>query len=241
MRPVDLARRAGVAVQTVRNLEAAGVLPAAARTPAGYRRALLTHRALVVGHGHVTARAVMVAVGRDDVSGALALIDASHAAAHAERRSLEEIEAALTPLAGSSPGDGSSGSSAGGLPIGGVARLLGVRPSALRVWERAGLLAPTRRRGTGYRVYAARDVRDARVVHLLRRGGYSLARIRPVVEEVRGAGGPGALRAALADCGAALHARTRAMVAGAARLHSHLEALEAGGAPGAVEGATPAG
>ncbi|WP_416591505.1 MerR family DNA-binding transcriptional regulator [Micromonospora sp. LOL_015] len=37
VRPVDLAREHGLSPQAVRNYEQAGVLPAAARTAAGYR------------------------------------------------------------------------------------------------------------------------------------------------------------------------------------------------------------
>ncbi|WP_037676124.1 MerR family DNA-binding transcriptional regulator, partial [Streptomyces afghaniensis] len=37
LRPVDLARLAGVSTQQIRNYEDAGVLPPAARTESGYR------------------------------------------------------------------------------------------------------------------------------------------------------------------------------------------------------------
>ncbi|HYH33363.1 MAG TPA: MerR family DNA-binding transcriptional regulator, partial [Pseudonocardia sp.] len=58
LRPVDLAREAGISAQQVRNYEAAGILPPAPRTASGYRRyamehvdALRTYRALVPGFG----------------------------------------------------------------------------------------------------------------------------------------------------------------------------------------------
>ena len=53
LRPVDLARLAGISAQQVRNYADAGILPPAERTAAGYRlfedrhrRAMLTYRAL---------------------------------------------------------------------------------------------------------------------------------------------------------------------------------------------------
>ncbi|MFD2352022.1 MerR family DNA-binding transcriptional regulator [Nonomuraea ferruginea] len=53
MRPIDLARAAGLSTQQIRNYADDGVLPPTPRTPAGYRRfdarhrqALLTYRAL---------------------------------------------------------------------------------------------------------------------------------------------------------------------------------------------------
>lgn len=52
MRPVDLARAARVTPQTVRNLEAQNVLPAAERTASGYRRYGPTHltRSMPIEH-----------------------------------------------------------------------------------------------------------------------------------------------------------------------------------------------
>ena len=38
LRPVDLARQAGVSTQLVRNYEAAGILPPAPRSDTGYRQ-----------------------------------------------------------------------------------------------------------------------------------------------------------------------------------------------------------
>ncbi|WP_037667436.1 MerR family DNA-binding transcriptional regulator, partial [Streptomyces afghaniensis] len=44
LRPVDLARLAGVSTQQIRNYEDAGVLPPAARTESGYRVFTDIHR-----------------------------------------------------------------------------------------------------------------------------------------------------------------------------------------------------
>lgn len=59
----------------------------------------------------------------------------------------------------------------------------------MRKWERAGLLEPQRDPATGYRVYAPADVRDAHLAHQLRRGGYLLRQIAPLIAQVRRAGG----------------------------------------------------
>jgi DNA-binding transcriptional MerR regulator len=231
LRTVDLARAAGLSTQQVRNYEDAGVLPPAGRTDAGYRvfgerhrDALLTYRALQPGYGAVTATRVMRAVHDGDVAAALALVDAAHAGLHEERASLRAAGEALEALTGREtapppprPGDGQRG-----LRIGEVAALIGVRTSALRVWEEAGLLVPGREHGTGYRVYGPADVRDARVVRALRRSHHLFDRIRPVLEDLRREGSSEALRAAVEARGRALTARTRAMLAGAAALHAYL-------------------
>lgn len=228
MRPIDLARSAAVSTQHVRNLEAAGALPRAARTPSGYRkydenhhRALLCFQALAAGHGTPTAHAIMAAVHRDQVADALALIDASHAALHQQRGALDAAAHTLTAVAAHSDDD--SRHTGRPLAIGELARRLGVRTSTLRVWEQAGLLNPKRRTGRRHRVYAAADVKDARVVHLLRQGRYLFDQIRPVVEGIRGTGGAQALHAALDERRTTLNRRATAMLEGSSRLHAYLQ------------------
>lgn len=237
LRSVDLARLAGVSTQQIRNYEDAGVLPPARRTESGYRtfgeahrRALLAYRALVPGYGPVAAARIMRTLHAGDVPGALALVDAAHAALHEERAALRATGEALEALTG---GADAPPAPSGALRIGEVAALLGVRTSALRVWEAAGLVTPARERGTGYRVYGPAEVRDARIVHSLRRGGQLFRQIRPVLDELRREGGSeSALRAALAARAGTLTARTRAMLAGAGRLHDYLERAGDPPAPG---------
>ncbi|MFV0134362.1 MerR family transcriptional regulator [Streptomyces sp. HMX87] len=226
LRTVDLARSAGLSTQQIRNYEEAGVLPPAARTESGYRvfgerhrRALLAYRKLQQGYGPVPAARIMRAVHDGDVPGALALVDAAHAALHEERVALRAASEALETLARAEPVP----PPAAGLRIGDVAALIGVRTSALRVWEAAGLLAPRRERGTGYRVYDPADVRDARVVHVLRRSHYPLDQIRPVLEGLRREGGSEALRTAVTARDRMLTERTKLMLAGAGALSGYLE------------------
>jgi DNA-binding transcriptional MerR regulator len=155
------------------------------------------------------------------VPGALALVDAAHAALHEERVSLRAANEALQALARERPAPPAG---SGGLRIGEVAALIGVRTSALRVWEAAGLLTPEREHGTRYRLYSPADVRDARLIHILRRSHHLLDQIRPVLEGLRREGSTEALRAAVAARGEALAGRTRAMLKGAGRLDDYLGA-----------------
>ncbi|CAL9349270.1 hypothetical protein SUDANB176_00439 [Streptomyces sp. enrichment culture] len=235
LRPVDLARGHGLSTQAVRNYEEAGILPAAGRTPHGYRTytslhagALRAFLALVPGHGHRTATAIMRAVNQDAVEEAFRLIDESHAQLLDDRRTLQAVERALRglePEAASGPeavsGPNAAPGSAGRF-IGPLAGELGIRPATLRKWERAGLVRPRRDPLTGYRVYDEADVRDARLTHQLRRGGYLLEQIAPLIAQVRAAGGPEPLEAALRDWHGRLSARGRAMLTGAAELEAYL-------------------
>ncbi|MFG1665409.1 TioE family transcriptional regulator [Streptomyces sp. Y7] len=235
LRPVDLARGHGLSTQAVRNYEAAGILPAADRTPHGYRTytslhagALRAFLALVPGHGHRTATSIMRAVNQGRVDDALRLIDESHVQLLDDRRTLRAVESALRDLepgmeAGPAHGaDTAAASGGGGTFIGPLARALGIRPATLRTWERAGLVTPRRDPRTGYRLYDEADVRDARLAHQLRRGGYLLEHIAPLITQVRAAGGLEPLEAALSDWHDRLSARGRAMLTGAAELEAYL-------------------
>ncbi len=229
LRPVDLARAAGISTQQVRNYEAAGVLPPAPRTESGYRRyarshlaALLTYRALAPGFGADTAAAIMRAVHADDEAGALRLVDAAHAGLHERRLATDSAGAAAAAAAGTADGIVDSRRA---LRIGELAARLGVRASALRVWEAAGLLTPARDAG-GHRGYEAEHVRQARVIAMLRQGRYGFEQIRPVLEGLRGTGSTDALLAALADRRATHDRQSRAMLHGGALLGEYL----AGGA-----------
>ncbi|MFG3418007.1 TioE family transcriptional regulator [Micromonospora sp. NPDC048063] len=222
LRPVDLARRHGLSTQAIRNYEAAGILPGAERTPHGYRtytslhaHALRAFLALVAGHGHQTATAIMQAINRDATEDALRLVDESHAQLLDDRRTLQAVEAALRDL---SPVPQERGDTF----VGPLAGRLGIRPATLRKWERAGLVQPRRDPQTGYRVYSAADVRDALLVHQLRRGGYLLEQIAPLIVQVRSAGGVAPLESMLRDWHARLSARSRAMLTGAAALDAYL-------------------
>lgn len=232
LRPVDLARRAGISTQLVRNYEDSGILPAVPRTESGYRqydevhlRALLTYRALAPGFGRETATAIMAAVHDGDQALAFRLIDASHAALHEQRLATDAASEALGTAAEEFL-DGPPVINGPELLVGELAAQLGVRTSTLRVWESAELLTPVREAGTKYRRYGPVQVRDARIIAMLRRGRYGFEQIRPVLDGLRKAGSTDALRAALAERRGAHDRRTRVMLQGAALLHEYLPSWE---------------
>ncbi|WP_206505569.1 TioE family transcriptional regulator [Streptomyces chrestomyceticus] len=247
LRPIDLARGHGLSTQAVRNYEEDGILPAADRTPHGYRtytplhaQALRAFLALMPGHGHQVAASILRAVNQGEADEAFRLIDESHAQLLEDRRTLQAVESAIRDLTRNSTPEADTAveadtaaevgtvsapdaaSETGSTFIGPLAEKLGIRPATLRKWENAGLVRPRRDQLTGYRVYDASDVRDARLVHQLRRGGYLLEQIAPLMDQVRAAGGLEPLEGALSDWQKRLSARARAMLTGAAELEAYL-------------------
>lgn len=235
LRPVDLAREHALSAQTVHNYERDGLIPPAQRTPTSYRvytelhaAALRSYLALVPAHGYAHAREIMRALhtGRRDV--ALTVIDRSHAELLRDRETLAAVRQALTHVATAPPPSADEPRNGPGLSIGELAARLGVTAETLRNWEKAGVLAP-QRTTTGRRIYHADDVRDAELTHLLRRGGYLLSQIAPIIQQIRTADGTQALHTALGDWQRRLTARSVAMLRAARELACYLELLDAAG------------
>ncbi|MCO6004060.1 MerR family transcriptional regulator [Actinoallomurus purpureus] len=225
MRPVDLARPHGLSGQAVRNYEAAGILPAAERTPSGYRHytsehaaALRTFLALIPAHGHAAARSIMTLLNTGRTDEALTVIDRSHAELLTDRQTLDAIEQALTELT-PAPDERPTHRPT---TIGALAHRLGLRPATLRRWEGAGLLHPNRDPATGYRTYTPSDIRDANIVHQLRRSGYLLTQIAPLLGELRDATSPASAASAIADRRNRLHTRALAMLHASAETGHYL-------------------
>ncbi|GAA1952170.1 MerR family transcriptional regulator [Kitasatospora viridis] len=227
MRTVDVAREAGCSVQQVRNLERDGVLPPATRTATGYRaygavhlRSALAYRALAAGAGPTGAKEIVRAAHRFPASPTVfALLDAAHARLHAERVELESAKEAARAISGEPIEDVRASDS---MSVSELAAALGVRPSTLRHWDAEGLVVPDRDPVRGVRRYAPAQVRDARIVHQLRKAGYRIASLRALVPELRHARRSEDLAAALTARDAALAARSRALLDGAAALSAVL-------------------
>ena len=67
------------------------------------------------------------------------------------------------------------------MSIGQVARAAGVAPTALRYYEREGVLMPTRRSHAGYRLYDRRAVEQIEFIRSAQAAGFALADIRTLL------------------------------------------------------------
>lgn len=228
LRPADLAREHGLSTQAVRNYERDGFIPTAERTPSGYRlyteahaAALRAYLALVTAYGHALAGRIMTGVHEDELETALELIDRGHHQLLRDRETLDAVRKAIGHLA-TGTRTATDRAADPTRTVGELAHHLRVTPATLRKWETAGILTPVRDPATGYRIFRASDIRDAELAHLLRRGGYGLAHIAAVVEQIRTAGGTDALAAALSGWQDKLTARGVAMLEAAGLLGRYL-------------------
>lgn len=227
-RAIDLAQLAGISVQQVRNYVDQGVLPPVGRAASGYRvftdehaLALTVARQLAEGHGWERTRTIMRSVHIGQIEVALSTLDHSHAELDRERCEIERVLSAFqTVVSGPAPAEPASRRA---VRIGDVADAVGVRTSTLRLWEQNGLLRPQREPGTGYRSYDPGELRNARVVALLRRGNYPLSIVQAVVDEIRSTGSPERVRAELAKREQQLHKRSLLRLRASAAFYNYLE------------------
>jgi MerR family mercuric resistance operon transcriptional regulator len=71
------------------------------------------------------------------------------------------------------------------LTIGELARAGGVPTSTVRYYERAGLLRPSQRSGSNYRLYSSEDLQRLRFVRAAQATGFTLDDIRELLRPAR--------------------------------------------------------
>lgn len=192
----------------------------------GYRRYTLSHvealrvsRIVIAGYGWLNALDVLRAVHVGDTALVLALVNARHAALDAQhtriKAALEATEAMLVRFA---PGDRPF------VRIQEAADTVGARASAVRFWERQGLLRPLREAGTGYRLYDVNELARLNVVALLRDVGYRFDTIREVLDELS-SGNPDQVRSALEERLETLHRTTWHCITATSAVRDYLAKL----------------
>ncbi|MFD3440446.1 MerR family transcriptional regulator [Streptomyces sp. NPDC058685] len=193
MNTTAVAAASGYSVQQVRDLEALGVIPTAARAHNGYRQFDTTHvhafrayRDLAHAVGPAEARRAMREIRLHPPGRGAALIcrfyttlDNEREQALAARLALESIRAEAATDAEAKEGDS--------MTITELSQALGVKASALRFWEKSGLVAPDRlsTRPRTARRYTLTAIREARITAALRAGGYRIPEVRRAITAVR--------------------------------------------------------
>jgi DNA-binding transcriptional MerR regulator len=181
----DLARAAGVHVNTVRRYVDWELLPPVERAPNGYRRFTQRHldclkldRLIMEGSYpgksiHRSGAEIIQSAVSDDWGGALELAYKHLALVKAEQAQADAAVELLERWAKGRQADVTDH----GLRIGEVAKLLGVSNDVLRNWERNGLLDVPRQESNTYRLYGPAEISQLRVIRMLVNAGYSLMAI----------------------------------------------------------------
>ena len=220
-----LGRLVGYSTQQVRDLERLGVIPAAERGTNGYRRyrmphatALRAYRATAAALGPVPARRLMPGLLDGSVEEAAERIDDLHADLSRERSRVREALRGLEVAVAEADDVFAEGDA---MTIGELAQALGVRPSALRHWEREELVHPLRG-AASTRSYGSAAITEARVAAALRSGGYGIPAISRILDEVRTDGRTVEVQRILRERLADLTRRSVALLGAAGHLHDLL-------------------
>lgn len=221
-----IARVVGYSTQQVRDLERLGVLPAAERTPNGYRRyeerhiiALRAYRRLAAAIGPVPARQMMPTLLQGTLDTAAGRIDGLHAML---ARSRDQVREASRGLQAALADTTNVFDDLDAMTISELAEALGVRSSALRHWEHEGLVNPDRISQSQTRRYNAQAITEARVVAALRSGGHRIPLISRVLEQLREHGLTAEAQALLDARLSDLNRRSVALLAASGDLHTLL-------------------
>lgn len=222
MNTSEIAALTGYSVQQVRDLEAVGAIPPAPRGVNGYRRfsdaharALEAYRELARAIGPAEARTAMRDIRSVPRADAAALVGSFWVRLHREREQALAARDALRAIDAEGATDAPS-TEADAMTITQLSVALGVRPSALRFWERVGLLSPIRVAAYGgtARRYPLAAIREARILVALRSAGYRIPETRRALSAIR----------ELRDAGRSLDALERRVESIADRMASLLRA-----------------
>jgi len=188
MRPIEIARKLNISTSALRHYESWGIVPAAERAPNGYRMYTEAHlayfeciRAMNTGFGMGLIREIMPLIQAGEITEALWLVNDVQVDLHEEKRRVEQV---LNALEREELEKFPANRKKEWYMIGEAAKEIDVASSAIRHWEKEGLITPVRDQESGYRKYSAADVRKLFVIRTLRQAVYSLDIVREVLEEV---------------------------------------------------------
>ncbi|MGW9126859.1 MerR family DNA-binding transcriptional regulator [Paenibacillus chitinolyticus] len=176
-RPIDIARKLHVSTSALRNYEAAGLVPPANRTASGHRTYTELHaayfeciQAMSPGFGMDITAEVMRRLQKGEWASALWCMTEAQAALFRDKRRADDT---LAYLESGEAAAAEEREDPGGQSIGRVSAETGIPRSAIRHWEKTGLITANRNPANGYRTFNRLQVRKIRLIHTLRQAVYS--------------------------------------------------------------------
>lgn len=187
-KPIEIARELRISTSALRHYESWGVIPRPERAANGYR--LYTHvhlayfrclRAMFSGFGYAVACKVLLHIQDADMDAAFWLVNHEQTSLNQEKvvadQTLTLLQNPDLPLAPNKKLKNY-------MTIGEVADLTDVQPSAIRHWEKEGLIQPERNPENGYRMFSPMHVRQILLIRTLRRTVYFLENMKDIVQAV---------------------------------------------------------
>ena len=185
MKGIEIAKKLEISTSALRHYESWGLIPEVERAANGYRIYTGEHeayfqciRALSAGFGMDLVRTVMPLVKNGEKLEALWLINKAQVDLYAEKNTVKRTVDLLDLKQIPNLSDYRSKNS---FTIGEVAKEANVSASAIRHWEKEGLINPGRHKESGFRIYSSSDVRKVLIIRTVQRVVYSLDIVREVL------------------------------------------------------------
>lgn len=186
--PSQIAERLKVSTTTLRRYEEQGLIPEVLRTAGNHRiyttahlQAFIAIRSLLAGYEIPIVYEVMRNIKQGSVTEALWLLNHQLSLVQEEKQRVEEL---LTLIRQADFRSYKNRKLTDAMTIGKVAELAGVNPSAIRHWEKEGLITSTRHPVSGYRIYSIPELRKILVISSLRKTVYYIENLRDILQDL---------------------------------------------------------
>ncbi|WP_199615128.1 TioE family transcriptional regulator [Paenibacillus alkalitolerans] len=187
-KPIEIARELNISTSALRHYESWGVVPAPARGANGYRLYTKVHlayfrclRAMFPGFGVGLTCEVLRNIQNADIDAAFWLVNKEQADLQHEKAAADQT---LELLQNFDQPHVANKKLKNRMTIGEVAEFAGVATSAIRHWEKEGLITPERDPENGYRLFTPTHVRKILLIRTLRSTVYFLKIMKEIVQAV---------------------------------------------------------
>ncbi|WP_419874438.1 MerR family transcriptional regulator [Candidatus Pristimantibacillus sp. PTI5] len=188
VRPIDIARKLKISTSALRHYEDWGIIPPVERGSNGYRQYTEEHvayfeciRAMNDGFGMTVTKEVMLKTIDGCIDEALWLANEAQASLHRDKtiadktiRALETDDIDLLHAIGKRKW----------MTIGEISKETTIPSSAIRHWEKMGLLTIVRDNENGYRRFTPANLRQILIIRTFKAAVWSLEVIQQVLKEV---------------------------------------------------------
>ncbi|WP_028608557.1 TioE family transcriptional regulator [Paenibacillus harenae] len=185
-KPAEIAKELQISTSALRHYESWGVVPAPERAENGYRLYTKLHlayfrclRAMIPGFGYTLTYDALRHIQQAEPDLAFWLVNAEQAKLQEEKRTADQTLALLKDPELSLINN-KIGKSL--ITIGEAAAITHVQTSAIRHWEKEGLLSPERDLENGYRLYSPVHLRQIMLIRTLRKTVYYLDHMKEIVQ-----------------------------------------------------------
>lgn len=187
-KPIEIARELYISTSALRHYESWGIVPAPERSDKGYRLYTKLHlayfrclRAMFAGFGTSVTCDVLRNIQKSALDEAFWLVNQQQANLHLDKRIAEQT---LELLQHPDLPQLANKKLKSRMTIGEAAAIAEVQPSAIRHWEKEGLIVPERDPENGYRLFTPTHIRQILLIRTLRKTVYVLENMKEIVQSI---------------------------------------------------------